>query len=281
MILPINISTKFKNITGLKIKSAYQIPYFLGFDKYIINDAYVIRTPSKIKDPIINFKNEQIVFNLISELNISEKILYFSKINGFKLSRFVHNSKRKTNFTINDITRFTQVLKKLHNCEKVPDFSFDFINTIEVLKKNIRKQFYLDEKYEKIVINKANIQSQEDPIVFSHNDLRNENILFKNDQVKLVGFNFSCKNSLFFDIASFINLNELDEKQKMFFLKKYFGNKFRKKMLKIIDKYIAYQNIFYYYHNTFLFLNIGDIFFLDQSNYFKKKIQFSIESDNY
>ena len=52
-------------------------------------------------------------------------------------------------------------------------------------------------------------------------------------------------------------------------------------MLKIIDKYIAYQNIFYYYHNTFLFLNIGDIFFLDQSNYFKKKIQFSIESDNY
>ena len=44
MILPTNISTKFKNITGLKIKSAYQIPYFLGFDKYIINDAYVIRT---------------------------------------------------------------------------------------------------------------------------------------------------------------------------------------------------------------------------------------------
>lgn len=281
MILPNNVSIKFKNITGLKVKSAWQIPYFLGFDKYIINDAYVIRSQAKIKDPVLNFKNEQVVFDLIKELNIGEKVIYFSKINGFKLSRFVHNSKRKKQFTINDLTRFTQTLKKLHNFEKVPDFCFDYINTIEILKKNIKESFYLDENFEKIVINKANLQFQEDPQVFSHNDLRNDNILFKNDQVKLVGFNFACKNSLFFDLASFINLNNLDEKQKIFFLKKYFGSKFRKKMLKIIDKYIAYQNIFYYYHNTYLFLNIGDIFFLDESNYFKKKIQLSIESNNY
>lgn len=265
------IFQKFKKLIGVNIKSYSKDDFDTSFDTYIINDAYVVRSGKKIKDPLYFPKYEQEIIDLLKDKNISEKVLYFSNMNGFKISRVIHKSIKKNILTNVDITRLAKQLKRLHSFEDKPKREFAYFENISSLKKNIPIDQYIDQKYESVVISKTLMQFLEDKHIFSHNYLLKENICFRSNEIKFLRFDFSTSNSPLYDLAFVSNEYNFSEDVLIFFLKKYFGHTFKKRYIKMIKIYQEYQNILNYYHNLYLFIKIGDIKYLDLASNYKKK----------
>ncbi|GAB6167933.1 hypothetical protein JCM1393_03930 [Clostridium carnis] len=189
-----------------------------------LNDLnYVLRIPGK--DNINNFSNENYILNLVESNGISPEIIYHNKDTGILLSKFVENSKVTINiYNSNEfIKALTLTLKNLHNlkCDHI-------FNPFEVIENNISflisNDFDFNHNIDKI-LNKLKLLkdklTEEIHYGLCHNDLNISNILYNNEKVYFIDFEFSAMGDIFFDLATLSWFLNEDSKKNL--LINYFG----------------------------------------------------------
>ena len=187
------------------------------------NNKYVVRIPSK--DNKNNFYNESIILKKIAHLDITPKIIYNNENNGVLVSKFIENSNLNINSykDKNFISNLTSSLKKLHNikCDIYFNPFIHIENTISYLKDiNFKFDHDIDKLLEKYYSIK-NILANNIVYGLCHCDLNSSNILYKNNSIYLIDFEFSGVCDIFFDLATISWF--LDESMKLELLNSYFG----------------------------------------------------------
>lgn len=245
---------------------------------FLINNEEVIRLGNKTSDPFYSALVEQKVINLLNEKDFSENVTYFNPLTKTKISTYIPNTTRLKNKASNgQIKLVADTLFKLHKMNLLVDKTFDPFSRIEFYKKQVKEP--LNEEKEFDIINKAKIIYLNSPICLCHNDLVKGNLLFDKNKLILIDYEYACDNSIYFDLASFLNENNIYSKAKIIkFLHRYFKNKFDLIELNRIFIFMGIHSILWYYWALYTYQsNHQDIFLMIAK---QKKASFQKDLDN-
>lgn len=207
----------------------------------LCNKNYILNTSKKsylVRHLNVNLNiNRQYEFKnqvLAYEKNISAKIYLLDENNSIMICDYIEG-KHKYNLEKNDIKSIANILKKLHNIKN----AYNKIDLKEQYKFYDNKFFSKDIN---IKINKHYdlMNSYTSELVLCHGDLNANNILFNNEGIKFIDWEYSCLVDRYFDISSILiefNLNTLDEE--------YFISNYLNKNEKINNKKVLTYKIVY------------------------------------
>ncbi len=275
-----SIKKTFEECMNKEVRSCVELTDGFSNENFLINDAYVLRLPLPNGDTTISRKNEKKVYETISSINISEKLCYFDVKTGIKVTKFVHNPIiYKTTPTNEQILLVAKSLKKLHRAKLIVPFDYDALKRLKTYKKTLSKDLYINEEFEKRIIEEFNKFYLLEDVTLCHNDLVQGNLLFKFNGLTIIDWEYSSMNSFYFDLASFISENNLSEEQKEFFLSKYFGCKYSNRKKKIVDVFINFQDILFYYRALYLYKKRGKSIYQTIAHVKLDRINKTIESN--
>jgi thiamine kinase-like enzyme len=200
----------YLRITGLGVTTIEPLYGGLNSANYLINrhDVLRIKKPSfdTFYHPINEFKAEK----LVATTGLTPKLLHFNQISGNKLTSFLPDttfiSKPPTKKQVQSVA---QALKQLHALPNGDIAPFDAIKRYALYKKtaNILTS---GPNEEKIIAYIQHLFTQS-PAVFCHNDLVSGNILFKDDNIYIIDYEYAGLNHYLFDLASFISENNIND----------------------------------------------------------------------
>lgn len=265
-----NVKTKFSKFSGVKFRCIDEISSDFSNTLYLINESYLVRDTSKIKDPFVSYKNEKLVLDLIENLDITEKIFYFSVVNGFKIARFIKTSKVFDMISPAVLLSFVRTLKKMNKIEAPKLKIFDLEKTLDFYKTHISEDLLLKSKTEEKILKV--LKTDNLPKVISNSNLEKRKVKILENKVKICDFRFTSLNSPLFDIAYFSNSFDLNEDEDNYLLDKYFGYKNKIKYKKLLLHYKKYIDILKYYRNCYYYTISGEVTYLDIKNKLKDKI---------
>lgn len=275
-----SIKKTFEECMNKEVRSCVELTDGFSNENFLINDAYVLRLPLPNGDTTISRKNEKKVYETIFSINISEKLCYFDVKTGIKVTKFVHNPIiYKTTPTNEQILLVAKSLKKLHRAKLIVPFDYDALKRLKTYKKTLSKDLYINEEFEKRIIEEFNKFYLLEEVTLCHNDLVQGNLLFKFNGLTIIDWEYSSMNSFYFDLASFISENNLSEEQKEFFLSKYFGCKYSNRKKKIVDVFINFQDILFYYRALYLYKKRGKSIYQTIAHVKLDRINKTIESN--
>lgn len=275
-----SIKKTFEECMNKEVRSCVELTDGFSNENFLINDAYVLRLPLPNGDTTISRKNEKKVYETIFSINISEKLCYFDVKTGIKITKFVHNPIiYKTTPTNEQILLVAKSLKKLHRAKLIVPFDYDALKRLKTYKKTLSKDLYINEEFEKRIIEEFNKFYLLEEVTLCHNDLVQGNLLFKFNGLTIIDREYSSMNSFYFDLASFISENNLSEEQKEFFLSKYFGCKYSNRKKKIVDVFINFQDILFYYRALYLYKKRGKSIYQTIAHVKLNRINKTIESN--
>ncbi len=191
------------NITALKTGMTNKSFLFETKQK-----KYIMRIPGKGTDKLINRFNENEVYHVIKEKDISDPILYFNPKNGYKLTRFIegtHNCDPYNPLEVKDCMMF---LKKFHHFNFQVSHSFDIFERIEYYQSlwPTNQSIYKDytKTKQNVYLLKNFIDSLEKEYTLSHIDAVPDNFLiFHNNQIRLIDWEYAAMQDPHVDIAMF------------------------------------------------------------------------------
>lgn len=97
-----------------------------------VNDqSYICRIPGKGTDVLIDRKHEYDSYMAVKELHITEKIIYFDKESGYKISKFYEGSRNADPKDTKEMNRCMELLKSLHDKHIQVGHSFDIAERIK------------------------------------------------------------------------------------------------------------------------------------------------------
>ena len=155
-------------------------------------------------------------------LCISSKPIVYDREKGVMISSFIQ-AKHKDTLSLDEIIALAHTLREFHSIEVVS------------------KPFEIDIKKQTPQIKQALqvIQNYSKEYVTSHNDLTKNNLLFSDDKIYLIDFEYAQSNDRYFDLASLCVEFALDKHQTKLLMDSYFESTSYH-----IDKLQAYQVIY-------------------------------------
>ena len=97
-----------------------------------VNDqSYICRIPGKGTDVLIDRKHEYDSYMAVKELHITEKIIYFDRESGYKISKFYEGSRNADPKDTKEMSRCMELLKNLHDKHIQVGHSFDIAERIK------------------------------------------------------------------------------------------------------------------------------------------------------
>ena len=250
----VKIKDIFVNLTNKKVKTISKFNNGFTNQCYLINDAYVLKTPSEYIQPFIDYNNESYILNCLKD-NKNVVSVYLENIeNKILIMKYIHQAKPYTDtLDKNQIINVCKAIKKIHRINDENIKKFDMFERLETYKKNSKEK--LDGRYERKIINRIKKSIENEQLVLCHNDLVQNNMLFKFNDVVLIDFEFASLNYIYFDLASLISENNLNDAQKELVLKAYFGYKLNKSKTKKVNNFIKFLDIFWFYWADMMYQN--------------------------
>ena len=171
--------------------------------------TYICRIPGEGTEKFINRKDEKIIYDLLSDTGITEKLIDFNSDNGYKIAEFFENSKTVDINNKSDLEACMTMYKKFHNMKLKVNNTANIVEKIydylEVIKKNNIDVMYADfdeslSRMKEIV----NMIKKYDRIeVLTHGDANPQNVLLTPKGVKLIDFEYAGMADPLSDIALF------------------------------------------------------------------------------
>ena len=216
-----SVDHKIEIISSLKIDLISQI-FLCNFNDIKSVIRFDFDLPNWLKKQRVL---ESQVLNFLKTKNQNQKILY-QDINKGILIREFHEGKEMSNFGIRrkeNLISLGKEIKKVHEIKidnvVINNFENAVKNYRNILKNKIKNNWYLNQGF-KIF---DSLWSGEERIIFSHNDLNRENILFKKKYF-FIDWEYASINSPYFDIASTISSYDLNDKEATYLLNGYDKN---------------------------------------------------------
>ena len=162
----------------------------------------------------IDRDNEVKILNKVKNLELAPKVLYQDESAGILIWEFIpgikpsFNSKNK-DFCLQSLGR---ELSLIHNTS-IPDDCLDiFSNSIEYMETNLLQDTVYEPQYKKALSLFKELYYDETPKVLSHNDLNQDNLLWKK-KFYFLDWEYASLNHPCFDLASLVNTYKLDPAQ--------------------------------------------------------------------
>lgn len=227
-------------------------------DLLILNQKYFVKRSKTITKTFISWENQLNVINLIKNQTFTLPILE-AKIETEKLWVLMPYYQNLTTLASHKIDphileQLANLIKELHAIK---------IDNNKIITWNPLKQLNLYcnlIKPESNVKNKVNdikkeLESwlksyQPEKIVLSHNDLIVNNFVNDGKRWYLIDWDFATLNDQLFDIASFVSETLTDKTNIKYWYQLF---KISQEELKIVNHWIKYQNLIWYYWALFLF----------------------------
>ena len=256
------IKEEFTNIIDKKIRSIEKLEGGFSNENYLINDAYVFRKVSPLKDESLSFIHEKEIYETIEQLNCSDKVIYYNVENGNKIAKYIHGTRCYYQTpTDEQIIYVAKLIKKIQKSNIKVSFEYDAMNKINLYKSIIPPEVFIDKNYEDKVFKEYLKIYEKYDLVLSHNDLVKGNLLFKFNGVFFIDWEYASMNIPLFDLASFISENNLNNEQASLFLNKFYGAKLSQTIIKRLDIVIRFQDILFYYWALYNFKRRHDEIF--------------------
>ncbi len=265
--------TLFKNIMNINVKSIEEINTGFSNQNFIINDAYVLRILRENRDETLNILEEIENYKAINELKISEKLLYLDEQTGIKITKFIHQTHYYSSpLKVEEIINVAKTIKKLHKSKLKVTHEYNFKNKLETYKRKLPNQLLLNKEYEDNLIKEMEKACKNKELVMSHNDLVKGNILFSNTKTYFIDWEYGSLNYEYFDLASFISENNINEKEANIFLNEYYKSKLNDKIKNRISIFIKCLDILFYYWACYYYLLRKDNIYKEIANEKIKRI---------
>lgn len=227
-----DLRTKIAKIINKKEEEIYEIK---KIKKGMTNEAftfktndnqYIIRLPGVGTNLLINREHEGIIYGLINDKNISEKVIYFDRESGCKISEFLKDAKTVNPFNESDIKIAIDTIKKLHSMKLKVEFEFDLYERIDFYEKLINKSKYDDYAKTKQGIYKLRsfIEKNVEQKILAHIDFVYDNVLLVDNYAKLIDWEYAGMQDPHIDIAMFCIYALYDRKHIDNFIDLYFNN---------------------------------------------------------
>ena len=256
------IKEEFTNIIDKKIRSIEKLEGGFSNENYLINDAYVFRKVSPLKDESLSFIHEKEIYETIEQLNCSDKVIYYNVENGNKIAKYIHGTRCYYQTpTDEQIIYVAKLIKKIQKSNIKVSFEYDAMNKINLYKSILPPEVFIDKNYEDKVFKEYLKIYERYDLVLSHNDLVKGNLLFKFNGVFFIDWEYASMNIPLFDLASFISENNLNNEQASLFLNKFYGAKLSQTIIKRLDIVIRFQDILFYYWALYNFKRRHDEIF--------------------
>lgn len=225
------LDNKIEKIIKEKIIKKEKITDAISNDVYCINDKYIIRYKTK-GDIFYHPRIEKKIDNITKNYGINADTIYFDD-EGNRISKRVLDFRYIDTNSREDIEKCASTIRLLHSIDIKICHNFSPFSQISFYKK---QNISLYMKEQKII---KEVKSFPLDIVVCHNDLVRGNMLFTKKKMYLIDYEYSGLNDRYFDLASFVSENEIDNKKIItFFLNSYFKNFSYSQ-----EKFIAYLNL--------------------------------------
>lgn len=203
-------------------------------DNYIVSLSdrkIVLRVPKVENEGLFDYAHEALVLDMIQDLNLDTKLLYYNKLSGLKCSEYIENSET---FQIKYIRRAAQLIRRLHDANLESGQNFKIRETFNEYKSRIKNPIY-DTSFAHHYIDNLNLEN----IRLCHNDLVQGNLLFSDSKDYLIDYEYAKDNDPYFDIMSFITENDIvDDSLRHEFYLAYFNEEPSKETL---DKLLNFE----------------------------------------
>lgn len=142
-------------------------------------------------------------------LGINNETIYFDEVSGDKAARYVEGTVLTQVDFKPHLNVIAQVLKKLHQSGIEPASDYGHIERLDLYEtftlENDPKYDFLKAKWIEIFKTRAHM-----PRVFCHGDAQRSNMVLASDRLYLLDWEYSGLNEIYYDIASFGNVQFAD-----------------------------------------------------------------------
>lgn len=223
---------------------------------YLTDDNKIIRLSNKKVDKLLDRENEIKVIELIKNNDITIKILdygYDKQNKFFVVTNYFFFAYSLENKEINPekIINISKLVKKFHEIDTTASGIkvFNYKLWLQKYKKLVKKPLidltlYETRMYDIFQGYKPRI------LKLCHNDLVEGNLLFNEDKMYLIDFEYACINDPLFDIASFISETLKKDADIALWIKQF---NLSKEDITILNNWIYYQDILWIYWANYMY----------------------------
>lgn len=183
------------------------------------NERYIMRIPGAGTDFLINREQEAQVYNAIKDYNICDALFYINPKNGYKITRFIENSRVCDPFVLTDLQRCMKKLRSFHELNLKVDHTFDIFAQIDFYESLWNGESSCFRDYattkEHIFSLKSFVESTRSDWCLTHIDAVPDNFLFSSNdaEIQLIDWEYAGMQDPHVDIAMFCIYSLYDSRE--------------------------------------------------------------------
>jgi len=208
---PIFLKDPVKTLSLLP-KQGYSNVNYLAITE---NARYLLR---KLQPNQIDRSFEYRVQHRAYQRKLGAKPIYYDEENDLMISDFLEGE-HKSRLTPRELRTLAFAVRKLHK--------------IKLRTKPYRFKKAFKPKHTKALHALRKLNKEPKELVLTHHDLNPRNILFHNQKVKFIDWEYTRLNDRYFDLATIAAEFKLTDKEERYFLRSYFKNSTRTNLKKL------------------------------------------------
>lgn len=214
---------------------------------YLINHQYVMKVKTKDLDPFNHIPTDVYIQSLMADQSLSADVIAYDKEARVIISTYLSNTKYlPPNPNEKDLGMVANVIQILHQMPTDGVRSFDPVNRYRTYQE-LANTPPLFPKLEEELLKEFTLYFQTAPQVLSHNDVVQGNLLFKDDHLYLIDYEYAGLNDPLFDHLSFLTENNIDNQQT---IDRYFHEILKDQFhfeQAFLIRYITFIDLLWYY----------------------------------
>lgn len=218
----LDIISQFFNCKNKEIVNIQTLKKGMTNRSYIFcvnNNKYIMRIPGEGTDLLINRKQEAQVYNTIKDYNICDKLFYINPDNGYKISKFLENSRVCNPLDITDLRKCMKKLRSFHDMNLQVNHTFEIFGQIDFYESlwNGESSCFRDYAVTKehIFSLKPFVEATRTQWCLTHIDAVPDNFLFSSNEqdVQLIDWEYAGMQDPHVDIAMFCIYSLYDSRE--------------------------------------------------------------------
>lgn len=187
---------------------------------------YILRSPGEGTEKLINRENEAKVYEKLKGRNISDRIVYISGEDGYKITEYWEDARVCDPLDKKDVKMCMDKLREFHDLKLEVDHSFNLFEEIDFYESLWEGQPSMYEDYKKTKENVLKLKKFIDSIpkerILTHIDSNSDNLLIVDGEVFMIDWEYAGMQDPDLDIAMFALYALYDREQTDFLIDSYF-----------------------------------------------------------
>lgn len=171
-------------------------------------NRYIMRIPGEGTDMLINRSQEAVVYEEVLPYHVCDDVVYINPENGYKISRYIENSRNCDAFNKADVEKCMERLREFHGLNLKVPHKFDIFGQIDVYEElwNGKKSVFKDypDTKKNVLSLREYIENHVENYCLTHIDSVADNFLIRPDgSINLIDWEYAGMQDPHVDIAMF------------------------------------------------------------------------------